>query len=75
MPFPWPQFVQIAGASALMAIVLSLLSDLQGAVGLAAQVSAGVGIYAAACLLINLGEARTRFVRLVKRYQIKQTST
>jgi hypothetical protein len=65
LPFPSADFLQVAAASAVMALALCLLRDYRGAVALTTQIVTGGAIYAAILFAFNFQNLRTAIVQRV----------
>jgi O-antigen/teichoic acid export membrane protein len=71
LPIPWRPLLKVIVANAAMAAVLLLIQFEPGLVGLAVKVAAGVAVYGAALLLLDLEGIRSRLPGWLKQLQKK----
>lgn len=71
LPIPWDTLLRAGAASAVMALVVSLIPDFGGVIELSLKAAAGGLVYGLIALALDAGGARSQVVRLVGRLRAK----
>lgn len=71
LPIPWSTLARAGAASAVMAVVVSLIPDFGGLLELALKAGIGGVVYAALALALDAGGARTQAMTLVSRLRAR----